>query len=224
MKKVTFWIFIVISIAELISHGMDLPKLHTLTKPLLIIALSAYYIASVKKEERSRIVLLALAFSWLGDVLLMFQEKNELFFIGGLLAFLVAHLYYIFTYRQFMIEDTSKALLGVQRFRYSFPIILAGTGLITVLYSHLGGLKIPVIIYALVLVLMVINALFRFGRTSTSSFSMVFFGATLFMISDSMIAINKFLMPVAYSGFWIMLTYLAAQYLIIEGLVRHRKS
>lgn len=224
MKKIFFWIFILVSIAELISQAVDLPSLHTITKPLLMIALIAYYITSVKREEISRIVMLALAFSWLGDVLLMFQPKGELFFIGGLLAFLVAHLYYIFTYRQFMSEDASKALLGVQRFRYSFPIILAGTGLITVLYSHLGGLKIPVIIYALVLVLMVINALFRFGRTSLSSFAMVFFGATLFMISDSMIAINKFLMPVAYSGFWIMLTYITAQYLIIEGLLRHRSS
>lgn len=224
MKKLFFWIFILISIAELISQGIDLPTLHSITKPLLMIALIAYYVTAVKKEEISRIVLLALAFSWLGDVLLMFQSKSELFFIGGLLAFLVAHLYYIFTYKQFMSEDTSRALLGVQRFRYSFPIILAGTGLITVLYSHLGGLKIPVIIYALVLVLMVMNALFRFGRTSTSSFAMVFFGATLFMISDSMIAINKFLMPVAYSGFWIMLTYLAAQYLIIEGLLKHKSS
>jgi uncharacterized membrane protein YhhN len=222
MKKIFFWIFILVSIAELISQAMDLQGLHTVTKPLLMTVLIAYYITSVKKEERSGIVVLALAFSWLGDVLLMFQAKSELFFIGGLLAFLVAHLYYIFTYRQFMLEDTSKALLGVQRFRYSFPIILAGTGLITVLYSHLGGLKIPVIIYALVLVLMVINALFRFGRTSLASFTMVFFGATLFMMSDSMIAINKFLMPIAYSGFWIMLTYLTAQYLIIEGLLKHR--
>lgn len=224
MKKYFAWIFLITCAMELLSQLMNIPHLHTVVKPMLMIWLAAYYVYAVKREEMSRNVLLALGFSWLGDVLLLFQAKGELFFIGGLLAFLVAHLYYIFCYRQFVIEDKSKALLGVQRFRFSFPIILAGTGLITVLYSHLGGLKIPVIVYALVLVLMVVNALFRFGRTTTSSFAMVFFGATLFMISDSLIAITKFLMPVAYSGFWIMLTYLAAQYLIIKGLLKHRDS
>lgn len=168
-------------------------------------------------------MVLALIFSWGGDVLLMYQPKHELYFIFGLASFLIAHLFYIFAYRQFRSEDTSNALLGVQRFRYSFPVILAGTGLITVLYNHLGDLKIPVVIYALVLVLMVLNALFRFGRTGLASFSMVFFGATLFMISDSLIAINKFLMPVAYSGFWVMITYITAQYLIVEGLLKHKQ-
>lgn len=222
MKKYFRWIFLLTSTVQILSHVFDLMHVQMATKPLLIIWLAVYYVYSIEREELSKTVLLALGFSWLGDVLLMWHARHELFFIGGLLAFLVAHLYYIFAYRQFVIEDRSNALLGVQRFRFSFPIILTGTGLITVLYSHLGDLKIPVIIYALVLVLMVINALFRFGRTTTASFSMVFFGATLFMISDSMIAINKFLTPVAYSGFWIMLTYIAAQYLIIEGLIQHK--
>lgn len=223
MKKVFLVTFALICSVELLSHLLDLALIHTVAKPLLLPLLIGYYIAGTDKEERSRTVLLALVFSWIGDVLLMFQPQGELYFIGGLLAFLVAHLYYIFAYRQFMIEDTSKALLGVQRFRFSFPIILAGTGLVSVLYSHLGGLKIPVIVYALVLVLMVVNALFRFGRTSLASFSMVFFGATLFMISDSMIAINKFMLPIAYSGFWVMFTYLGAQYLIVQGLIKHRR-
>jgi uncharacterized membrane protein YhhN len=182
-----------------------------------------YYYFAAGKEGLSKLILLALFFSWLGDVLLMYQFKNELYFIFGLAAFLVAHVFYIFIYKRFRIDDDSQALLGVQRFRYSFPIILAGTGLITVLYNQLGDLKIPVIVYGLALVLMVLNALFRFGRTSLKSFSMVFFGATLFMISDSLIAINKFLMPVNNSDFWVMFTYIPAQYLILEGLLQHKE-
>lgn len=221
MKKIFIVLFVLTSILELISQIVNLGYLHVMVKPLLLIWLILFYYNSVGREQVSRTVLLALGFSWLGDVLLLFQEKNELFFVSGLLSFLVAHLYFIFSYRQFMTDDKSKALLGVQRFRFSFPIILAGTGLITVLYAHLGYLKVPVIVYALILVLMVISALFRFGRTTTLSFSMVFFGATLFMISDSLIAINKFLMPVPFSGFWIMITYLTAQYLIVKGLLKH---
>ncbi len=222
MKKLVLALFLLVSLTELAAHLWDWPTVRHFSKPLLLIFLGLYYYASVERNHLSKLVMLALIFSWGGDVLLMYQPKHELYFVFGLASFLVAHLFYIFTYRQFRIEDTSNALLGVQRFRYSFPIILAGTGLITVLYNHLGGLKIPVVIYALVLVFMVLNALFRFGRTSMISFSMVFFGATLFMISDSLIAINKFLMPVANSGFWVMITYITAQYLIVEGLIRHK--
>jgi uncharacterized membrane protein YhhN len=223
MKKLVLVLFLLVSVTELAAHLLDWPTVRHFSKPLLLIFLGLYYYVSVERNHLSKLVVLALIFSWGGDVLLMYQPKHELYFVFGLASFLVAHLFYIFAYRQFRSEDTSNALLGVQRFRYSFPVILAGTGLITVLYNHLGDLKIPVIIYALVLVFMVLNALFRFGRTSMISFSMVFFGATLFMISDSLIAINKFLMPLAYSGFWVMITYITAQYLIVEGLLRHKQ-
>lgn len=223
MKKLALVLFLLVSVTELAAHLFDWPTVRHFSKPLILIMLGLYYYVSVEKNGVSKLVALALIFSWGGDVLLMYQPKHELYFIFGLASFLIAHLFYIFAYGQFRSEDTSNALLGVQRFRYSFPVILAGTGLITVLYNHLGDLKIPVVIYALVLVLMVLNALFRFGRTGLASFSMVFFGATLFMISDSLIAINKFLMPVAYSGFWVMITYIAAQYLIVEGLLKHKQ-
>jgi uncharacterized membrane protein YhhN len=68
---------------------------------------------------------------------------------------------------------------------------------------------------------MVMVALFRFGKTTAGSFAMVFGGAILFMISDSLIAINKFLEPLPQSGFWIMTTYIGAQFLIVRGLLRH---
>jgi uncharacterized membrane protein YhhN len=223
MKKLTLILFLLVSLLELITHFFNLAELHHYTKPLLLITLGLYYYFSAGKEVLSKLILLALFFSWLGDVLLMYQHKNELYFIFGLSAFLVAHVFYIFIYKRFRIDDDSQALLGVQRFRYSFPIILAGTGLMTVLYNHLGDLKIPVLVYGLVLVLMVLNALFRFGRTSLKSFAMVFFGATLFMISDSLIAINKFLLPVDNSDLWVMITYIPAQYLIVEGLLQHKE-
>ncbi len=222
MKKYVLWLFLLTSVVELASRIYALTALHLVSKPLLLIWLMVYYVYSVKREEFSKVISLALIFSWLGDVLLMFQDEGELYFIFGLLAFLLAHLFYLFAYRQHRYEDETKALIGVQRFRFSFPIILAGTGLIAVLYNHLGNLQIPVLVYAVVLVAMVLNALFRFGRTSTSSFAMVFSGAILFMVSDSLIAITKFLEPIAYSGFWIMLTYTTAQFLIVQGIVKHR--
>jgi uncharacterized membrane protein YhhN len=68
---------------------------------------------------------------------------------------------------------------------------------------------------------MVLQALFRYGYTNTVSFWFVFVGAILFMISDSMIAVNKFLSSFELAGVAIMVTYILAQFLIIKGLLLH---
>jgi uncharacterized membrane protein YhhN len=199
--------------------AMNLPTLGIVTKPLIMISLTGYYWMNAK--ERSLIFILALLFCWAGDVLLMFQPQAELFFIFGLVAFLVGHLFYMFSYRQLRDDDIKNELLWTQKIRFSLPIVLIGTGLITVLLPTLGGLKIPVLVYSMVLVGMVMTALFRYGRTPSSSFWMVFAGAGLFMISDSLLAINKFYTAIPQSGLLIMLTYTGAQYLIVKGALNH---
>jgi uncharacterized membrane protein YhhN len=140
----------------------------------------------------------------------------------GLGAFLIAHITYIVAYKYHVDEINGDELMGIHRVRMAFPIILAGCGLVVVLFPHLGDLKFPVSVYALILVLMVLNALFRYNRTDRRSFWLVFFGAILFMISDALLAINKFLIDLPFSGLWIMTSYVFAQLLIIEGLIVHK--
>lgn len=217
MKKVVLILFILSGLAVLVSEFTGISWMYTIGKPLIMISLLSYYMLAVEPFNRSRALILAMMLSLAGDVLLM----NEAYFIGGLIAFLAAHVFYIFAYRQHRREESEHALLGLQRVRLAFPIILAGTGLVVVLYPVLGDLRLPVIIYASVLSFMAINALFRHGRTSTGSFWMVFGGAVLFMISDSILAVNKFLEPVQHAGFLIMSTYILAQYLIVNGLLHH---
>jgi len=100
-------------------------------------------------------------------------------------------------------------------------VVLAGTGLIAILFPRLGGLKAPVLLYATALMLMVMTAIFRYGRTSDKSFRFILFGAILFMASDSTLAMNKFYSPVPFAGIWIMTTYIVAQYLIVRGAIAH---
>ncbi|MBL0745062.1 lysoplasmalogenase [Chryseolinea lacunae] len=219
MKKLLLILFVVVSLGELIAGFIDVPELHLVCKPMILLTLGAYYWVSA--GHRNTLVLLAIFFSLAGDVLLMFDAGNELFFIFGLLAFLTSHLFYIFVYRQHQWPAVEDKLKGIQKIRLAFPIVLAGTGLMVVLYDALGPLKIPVMVYALVLVVMVLNALFRYGRTSPKSFRLVFGGAVFFMLSDSLLAINKFLTPLANSATWIMLTYIVAQYCIVSGLLDH---
>lgn len=221
MKKISLGLFGIAAFGELVSTLVDLPIVHSICKPALLITLLLYYFFSQRtaNQRLSPALVMALLFSLGGDVFLM--GSGEKHFILGLASFLTAHIFYIFTLRQYRFEDDTDALHGVQQIRFAFPIILYGTGLVVILYPHLDEMKLPVLVYALVLTVMVLYALFRFGRTSTPSFVMVFGGAILFMISDSLLAVSKFIEPVTLSGFWIMSTYISAQFLIVKGLIRH---
>lgn len=183
----------------------------------------AFYYWVAAKGQRSLTLIIALAAAWVGDILLMLAEKEELYFIPGLIAFLVMHVLLLLTFRQHRRENDGNPLRGVQNVRMAFPIVLAGTGLIVVLYPSLGPLQLPVTAYAIVLIIMVLSALYRYGYSSFKSMILTFAGALLFMISDSVLAINKFLMPVSDAGMWIMFTYIGGQFLIVEGISAHDK-
>ena len=93
-------------------------------------------------------------------------------------------------------------------------------GIVVLLLPGLEGMKKAIIIiYAFSLVGMSIMALNRSGRVGVQSFRLVFFGSLLFVIYDSMIAINKFFSAIPLAGFLIMITYISAQYMIMRGLI-----
>lgn len=219
-RQTLLYLFLIVCAVELLGVAFHWLIVIAVAKPCIMLSLIGYYAEGSSK--RSSAFILALLFCWTGDVLLLFQAKEEMFFIFGLVAFLIAHALYIVAYRQLQWPDRKHELMPTQKMRFSFPIVLAGTGLIVVLFPILGDLQIPVLVYALVLMLMVMTALFRYGRTPILSFWMIFTGASLFMISDSLLAINKFYAPIPYGGFFVMLTYCAAQYLIVEGTLRHK--
>lgn len=221
-QSVFIIVFIAVSVGDLVAAVISNHQLELICKPLILLSLIGYYMAVA--EIRSYVFIRALFFSWVGDVLLLFSSRAEIFFITGLIAFLISHVLFIQVYKQHRNSNIQNELLGTQKVRYALPVILVSTGLIVILYNSLGPLKIPVMGYALVLCVMVLTALFRYGRTSSGSFWMVFVGALLFLSSDSLLAINKFLTPLTGAGPVIMLTYIGAQYLIVEGILRHSRK
>ncbi|MGY8913701.1 MAG: lysoplasmalogenase, partial [Flavobacteriales bacterium] len=150
----------------------------------------------------------------MGDVFLLFDHISELYFILGLGSFLLAHVCYAFC---FYLQRSSKTRIDF----WIMTLLLIGYGvaLYILLYAHLGIIKIPVALYILAILIMVIMAYRRKIKVSGSSFLLVFIGALSFIISDSLLAINKFLIPLPYSNFLVMGTYAIAQYLIIKGLI-----
>lgn len=187
-------------------------------KPLLIPFL--LYIVSVSDPFRNQKTLLfALFFSWVGDVLLMFANQHALFFILGLISFLIAHLAYIILFqRQNKINENNNYLWFIP-----FVIIYLVT-ILRILWPFLNEMKIPVLVYAIVISLMLLMSIKAYFQWEKPSNLWVLIGALLFVISDSILAINKFHSPVLMSSFWIMSTYLGAQFCIMTSLTNNKKT
>lgn len=191
----------------------------TVSKYALMPLLWLYVITAIGFQKNIVFLSLAILFSWLGDIFLLYTVNNEIYFIAGLASFLIAHIFYILCFLQ-LVDTRIKSF----KWKYALPLIIYGILLLIYLYSALGDMRLPVIVYAVVITLMGIAALHRFGKTSDYSFAFVFIGALLFIASDSMIAINKFQLPFNSAPFLIMVTYIAAQYLIVSGCVMHIKA
>lgn len=217
-NKLFTFIFILLIIAELICGSVEsFSKWHYITKPSLLIALIFYfYCQSNGLGPKTKIItLLALVFSLLGDVLLMFVDLSPHYFMFGLVSFLVAHVCYCLVF--LIYRNPNINFLGV-----SALLCIYAFGLFYLLKDGLGNLLIPVIVYMIVILMMVMTAFLRQKRVPKKSFILVFIGALLFVISDSILAMNKFYMPLKFSSISIMLTYALAQYFIVLGLIKQR--
>jgi uncharacterized membrane protein YhhN len=194
------------------------------SKPLLMPLLyGCITILGTQKARLSYFLSSGLFFAWLGDVLLLFADDNLLFFIAGLGAFLLMQIQYIVRYR--------KKRLPERKPSFQLVFIRSGLPLFTAaLFYYLAfpmldfTLKIGVAIYALALAGMVTTAANRYGRSNGKSFWWVLIGATLFMVSDLIIGLNRFVQPIPYAGFWILLSYTLGQFLILSGLQAHSKD
>jgi len=222
MKKYTSLILhlvlLIIVVIELTGRFTDNIRLEYPVKPLIMIWMAAYFLIYNKKKSFTIPVLIAFFFSWLGDNFLMFSGKNELFFFAGVGGFFLAQLSYIYIFSKYK-EENRQGYLRKKPLLIIFFLLYVG-GIYFVLFPGLEGIMKPIIlVYALSLMAMSMMALNRRGRVNPPSFRYVFAGSILFLLSDSMIAINKFSTEFPLAGFWIMITYISAQYLIMRGLV-----
>lgn len=211
-------VFAVIVIIELTGRLMDNIQMEYFVKPLIMIWIAVYFLLNKKKSVFTVPVLVAFFFSWVGDNFLMLSGKNELFFFAGVGGFFIAQLTYIYIFSRYA-EKSGKGFLQKNLWISVFFLAYVAVMLV-VLFPGLEGMMKPIItIYALSLIGMSMMALNRSGRVGVTSFKLVFIGSLLFLLSDSMIAFNKFHSHIPLAGFLIMITYIAAQYLIMRGLI-----
>ncbi|MBS1573936.1 MAG: lysoplasmalogenase [Bacteroidetes bacterium] len=220
-KQPWVYLFLVVLLIHLAAIYFDNTPIEKITKPLLIILLAGYFIVSTRRVNSSlrKSVLLALFFSWAGDVLLMFVSDNSNFFLAGLVSFLIAHIFYIIFFHSVRVQQDvkPKAFLLI-------PVLVYYVALITFLSPHLGDMKLPVRIYGVVICFMLMLALHMLYIKSKNTGFLMLIGALLFVISDSVLAINKFYITFNGAGIIIMLTYSVAQLLITKGAIDYISS
>jgi uncharacterized membrane protein YhhN len=219
MKRFSlFFSFVVIAELLAIYNQDEYPYLEYISKPLIVLSLILFILRSTKgiMFPFKKWLLVALVFSWFGDILLMFSEDNKEFFLYGLSAFLISHVFYIVAFTK-----TDHKPLDVPLFKKHPWTLLIPYGYAAYVYSelktHLGEMSVPVLIYMIVISTMLAVAMNRYGKVSNSSFTWVLWGAILFVCSDSILAINKFHHYIDYASYLIMLSYMLAQYFIVRG-------
>jgi sterol desaturase/sphingolipid hydroxylase (fatty acid hydroxylase superfamily)/uncharacterized membrane protein YhhN len=184
---------------------------HRVFKPLAILLALARVLRAPATPGRGWL-LAALVGSLAGDVFLMFEG----FFIPGLVAFLLAHLAYIARLR------ADAPWLPSRR----AWLVVAAVGLAVYALLWVGGLppalRLPVAVYVGAIGLMAAQAFGRAGVLRDTPARLVAAGAACFMVSDTLLAINRFVVPLPASALWVLGSYYAAQGLLVMGLLRAR--
>ncbi|MFF4365696.1 lysoplasmalogenase [Streptomyces sp. NPDC001594] len=179
---------------------------HVVAKPLLMPLLVGY----VLTLRAPRLLVAALLFGWGGDLALLFDAEPA--FLVGMGSFAAGHVCYLmlFNKHRFGRGRTSPVLGG------AYAVALVGT--VALLWPDLpAGLRIPVAGYSLLLASMAYRSS-ALGRVAGV-------GGALFLLSDTLIATGVAEWPqLPRPDFWIMATYLAAQYLLAVGAVRREQA
>ncbi|MFE2531749.1 lysoplasmalogenase [Streptomyces sp. NPDC059371] len=171
---------------------------HRIAKPLLMPLLAAH--AGVRGGPR--LLLAALLLGWCGDLALMSDADPA--FLAGMASFAAGHVCYLVLFRR-------TARVRDLRLVGAYATVLVA--LVVLLWPGLpAGLRVPVAGYSLLLTAMAYGAT-RLGPVAA-------LGGALFMLSDTLIATGVADWPqLPKAPFWIMLTYIAAQFLLVRGVL-----
>lgn len=190
-----------------------LTEYRMVSKPMIMASLIGFYISTVSKQ--SNVFIMAMIFALFGDIFLLM--KGEDFFLLGLGSFLLMQLLYAAEFYKDHITDRKSIFIK------SFPVLLVTSCTMIYLWDKLGNMRWPVLIYALAISLMIITALIRSPKIKW--YQPVVVGVILFMLSDMALAVSKFGQMADLSiQYFVMATYMIAQYLIVRGMVEQSNT
>jgi uncharacterized membrane protein YhhN len=216
--KLFSFIFFLVFVIQLYAEYANNIQLRNFSKPLIVVVLLAWlYLSTNLKGRFHKRIFTGLIFALAGDIFLMLQTNRPVFFIYGLIAFLLCHIFYI---RAFTLDHKSNPNYKNPYFLWAVgAFAIFCSGLFFYLQPRLGVMQFPVLMYAIIITFMAIMAVNRYGKVNIFSFKLMLYGALFFLLSDSALAVNKFAQPIPQAGALIMATYMIAQYLMVYGTI-----
>jgi uncharacterized membrane protein YhhN len=201
-RRALLAVFALTAAVDLISLAVGLAPGHTVAKPLLMPLLAAYCVAS----GAPRLLVAALLCGWGGDVLLL--SDTDPAFLAGMASFAAGHLCYLALFQAY---GSPRARAGLLAPAYATALV----GTVVALWPDLpAGLRLPVAGYSVLLTTTACASAVRFGALTG-------LGGALFLLSDTLIATGVADWPqLPRPELWIMLTYVAAQFLLASGTLR----
>ena len=219
MPYLLLWIALIVAFVDWISTAKKWQKVEYIAKPTVIIILFVWLVIHNGLSSWTIWFGIGLVFSLFGDILLLLPEK---FFIVGLFSFILTHLAYIIGFNPTLPQTNIAslilaALVGITAAQ-TYNKIAAGA-----IKKGQRELRIPILIYTVVITLMLLSALLTLVRPTWDALSaiIVSIGALLFFISDSLIGWNKFFQTIPNGRTYIMITYHFGQFGIIIGAALH---
>ena len=210
-KIVPLIVFVLFCLIDFYGIYLEKQLMVNFAKPMLMITLFWYYYSNTK--QLNKYFILGLFFSFLGDLSLL--GTGEVYFIFGLLFFLIAHVFYIIMVLRLIPARKPKDFIMA-----GVPFLLLFLVLMNVLFAGLGSMKIPVIIYAMTISFFGIVSLLLYLQSKTKISLLLLVGVLIFISSDTILALNLFYKTQSFYPLLIMMTYVLAQYLICRFVLK----
>jgi uncharacterized membrane protein YhhN len=192
--------------------ALGLPVLAFVFKPLatVLVILHAWPRGRDEPAVR-RWVLAGLFLSLGGDVALLWPREG---FLPGLVSFLLAHGCYLVAF-------TRGRRLAARAGPFVAYAAVAG-GVLALLWPDVpAALRLPVALYVLALASMAAQAAVH-GLDGAPRGRWLAVGGALFVLSDALLAINRFSSPLPMASLWILASYWLAQWCIASWLAPPR--
>lgn len=208
MEKYLIPIIVVTGSLHIRTRYKNLKLQEYILKPLttLLIILIAYL--GLPSDYKNHIIY-GLIFSLFGDIFIMMPEDK---FIFGLVSFLIAHVIYIYAF----MHGTPFIL----PFYFIIPFVIYGIAMYMYLFKSLNELKIPVFVYISIILIMGVSALNLWYSRGDNLSLLAFIGSLLFIISDTVLAVDKFKNKMYIAEMALLTTYYSAQTLIALSINR----
>lgn len=217
-RQLALSLFILASVGNLVGKFVGVNILAVCTKPLIVPSLALFCWMLLRENDvrgsRVATLMLAMVFGTLGDILLMFSGQSC--FQAGLLAFFIGHLFYLSTI-PFPDKNGCRRIFSIAL----MVVLITILSIASQFFAVKGFMGMCVTAYACVFAFVLHSGIMAAIETKSRLYVVTVIGYVLFVISDTILATGVFTdIKIHFRGFWVMLTYILAQFFIAVSLTK----